>query len=74
MSVQKVKNPVPANVITQVFFRYAYGVPKETFRRWIGEGAQFPDRAPHNTGKNVIDDKDMAARQIFYSVSKVHAT
>jgi hypothetical protein len=62
VSLQKAKNPVPANVVTNSFLRYAYGVPKETFRRWIGEGAQFLERVPHNKSKNVIDDKEMAAK------------
>jgi hypothetical protein len=62
VSLQKVKNPVPANIVTNAYLRYAYGVPKETFRRWIGEGATFEKRVPHNKGKNVIDDKDMAKK------------
>jgi hypothetical protein len=62
VSLQTAKNPVPANVVTNSFLRYAYGVPKETFRRWIGEGGKFQKRVPHNKGKNVIDDKEMAKK------------
>ncbi len=51
VSLQKIKNPVPANVLTASFLRFAFGVSKEAFRRWMGE-----DR-----GENVIDDPKMAA-------------
>jgi hypothetical protein len=41
--------------------RYAYGVKKETFRRWMFQGAKFPERVPVNKGKTIIEDKAMAA-------------
>jgi hypothetical protein len=62
MSKQRLTNPVPANVLTASFLRYAYGVKKETFRRWMGQGAKFPERVPVNKGKNIIDDITMAAQ------------
>jgi hypothetical protein len=65
VSLQKVANPVPANVLTQSFLRYAYGVSKETLRRWLGEGAEFPHRVPHNKGRNMIEDFEMASK--YYS-------
>ncbi len=47
VSFQKIANPVPTNVLTQSFLRYAYGISKkETMRRWMGQGADFPDRVP----------------------------
>jgi hypothetical protein len=64
MSKQRLTNPVPANVLTASFLRYVYGVKKETFRRWMGQGAKFPERVPVNKGKNIIDDIAMA-RQYF---------
>jgi hypothetical protein len=60
MSKQRLTNPVPANVLTASFLRYAYGVKKETFRRWMGLGAKFPERVPVFKGKNIIDDIEMA--------------
>jgi hypothetical protein len=61
VSLQRVKNPVPSNVLPQSVLRFAYGVKKETFRRWIGDGPEFAPRIPHNKGKNVIiDDPKMA--------------
>jgi hypothetical protein len=62
MSKQRRTNPVPANVLTASFLRFAFGVKKETFRRWMGQGAKFPERVPVNKGKNVIDDITMAAQ------------
>jgi hypothetical protein len=64
MSKQRLTNPVPANSLTASFLRYAYGVKKESFRRWMGQGAKFPERVPVNKGKNIIDDIVMA-RQYF---------
>jgi hypothetical protein len=45
--------------------RYAFGVSKETFRRWMGEGHEFVKRVPFNKGKNVIDDPKMVATYII---------
>ena len=59
-SLQRLKNPVPENVLTSSFLRYAYGVKKETFRRWIGQGAKFPERIPVNKGKSIITDPKFA--------------
>ena len=59
-SLQKVKSPVPENVLTASFLRYAYGVKKETFRRWMGQGAKFPERVPVNKGKCIIKDAEFA--------------
>jgi hypothetical protein len=59
-SLQKIKNPVPENIVTASFLRYAYGVKKETFRRWMGQGSKFPERIPVNQGKNIIDDYTFA--------------
>jgi hypothetical protein len=59
-SLSKLSTPVPGNVLTQSFLMYAYGIPKETFRRWIGEGSEFPARIPHNKGKSVVDNFEMA--------------
>ncbi len=59
-SLQKIKNPVPENVLTASFLRYAYGVKKETFRRWMGQGAKFPERVPVNKGKSIITDAEFA--------------
>ncbi len=47
-SLQRGANPVPENILTAAFLRYAYGVKKETFRRWMGQGAKFPERIPVN--------------------------
>jgi hypothetical protein len=69
MSLQKVKNPVPVNVLTQSLLRYAYGVSKETMCRWLGEGPEFQPRIPHNKNKNVIDDVAMA--KIYFSPKKL---
>jgi hypothetical protein len=69
MSLQKDKNPVPVNVLTQSFLRYAYGVSKETMRRWLGEGPEYQTRVPHNKNKNVIDDVAMV--KIYYSPKKL---
>jgi hypothetical protein len=55
VSLQKIKNPVPENILTAAFVRYAYGVKKETFRRWMGQGAKFPERIPVNKGKSIIE-------------------
>jgi hypothetical protein len=60
VSLQKAKNPVPENVLSQSFLRYAYGIKKETFRRWIGQGSKFPERIPMNKGKNIIDHFEFA--------------
>ncbi len=51
VSLQKLKNPVPANVLTASVLRYAFGVSMETFRRWMDEGHEFVDRVPLNKGK-----------------------
>ncbi len=61
VSLQKIKNPVPSNVLTNSFLRFAFGVSKETFRRWMDEGREFVERIPFNKGENVIDDLKMAA-------------
>jgi hypothetical protein len=55
-SLSKASVPVPANVLTQSFLMFAYGIPKETFRRWMGEGSEYRERIPHNKGKSVVDD------------------
>ena len=34
------------------------GVKKETFRRWMGQGANFPERVP--VGKCIIKDAEFA--------------
>ena len=59
-SLSKAATPVPGNVLTQSFLRFAFGIPKETFRRWMGEGSVFPARIPHNKGKSIIDNIEMA--------------
>ncbi len=59
-SLQKIVNPVPENILTASFLRYAYGVKKETFRRWMGQGAKFPERIPVNKGKNIIEHIEFA--------------
>jgi hypothetical protein len=59
-TLQKIKNPVPENILTASFLRFAYGVKKETFRRWMGQGSKFPERIPVNKGKNIIDDHKFA--------------
>ncbi len=69
VSLQKVKNPVPANVLTNSFLRFAFGVSKETFRRWMGEGREFVERIPFNKGKNVINDPKMTA--IYFSPKRL---
>jgi hypothetical protein len=69
MSLQKVKNPVPVNVLTQTFLRYAFGVSKETMRRWLGEGPEYKPRVPFNKNKNVIDDMSMA--KVYFSPKKL---
>jgi hypothetical protein len=61
VSIQKAKQPVPENILTASFLRYAYGVKKETFRRWMFQGPTFPERVPVNKGKNIIADKAMAS-------------
>ena len=48
---------------------YAYGVPKETFRRWMGEGSEFPVTIPHNKGKSIIDNLEMA--ECYFSPLKL---
>ncbi len=69
VSLQKAKNPVPENVLAQSFLRYAYGIKKETFRRWIGQGAKFPERIPMNKGKNIIDHFEFA--EIYFKPRKL---
>jgi hypothetical protein len=69
VSLQKVKNPVPANFLTNSFLRYAFGVSKETFRRWMGEGCEFVERVPFNKGKNLVDDSKLAA--IYFSPKRL---
>jgi hypothetical protein len=70
VSLQKVKHPVPANVRTNSFLRYAFGVSKETFRRWMGEGREFVDRVPFNNGeKKLADDPKLAA--IYFSPKRL---
>lgn len=69
VSLQKVKNPVPANVLTNSFLRFAFGVSKETFCRWMGEGREFVERIPFNKGKNVISDPKMSA--IYFSPKRL---
>jgi hypothetical protein len=64
VSLHKVATPIPANVLTQSFLRYAYGVSREIFRRWMGEGSEFPARIPHNKGRNIIDHLDMAEKYL----------
>ncbi len=59
-SLSKLAVPVPGNVLTQSFLMYAYGIAKETFRRWMGEGSEFRERIPHNKGKSVVDNYEMA--------------
>ncbi len=59
-SLSKAATPVPGNILTQSFLRYANGVPKETFRRWMGEGSEFPVTIPHNKGESIIDNLEMA--------------
>jgi hypothetical protein len=59
-TLQKIKNPVPENILTASFLRFAFGVKKETFRRWMGQGSKFPERIPVNKGKNIIDDHQFA--------------
>jgi hypothetical protein len=59
-SLQKVQNSVTSNVLNQSFLRYAYGLPKETFRLWFGGGPEFQIRVPHNKNKNVIADPSIA--------------
>jgi hypothetical protein len=51
LSLHMVKNPVPNNILTQAYLRFAYGVSKETFRRWMEDGATFEPRVPHNKEK-----------------------
>jgi hypothetical protein len=69
VNFQRAKNPVPENVLSQSFLRYAYGVKKETFRRWIGKGSKFPDRIPMNKGKNIIDDYEFA--EMYFTPKKL---
>ncbi len=59
-TLQRIANPVPENILTAAFLRYAYGVKKETFRRWMGQGSIFPERIPVNKGENIIDDVNFA--------------
>jgi hypothetical protein len=59
MSLQKLVNPVPENILTASSLRYAYGVKKETFRRWMGQGAKFPERIPVDKEKNIIEHHEM---------------
>jgi hypothetical protein len=59
-SLSKAASPVPGNVLTQSFLRFAFGIPKQTWFRWMGEGAKFPTTIPHNKGKSIIDNIEMA--------------
>jgi hypothetical protein len=59
-SLSKLAVPVPGNVLMQSFLMYAYGIAKETFRRWMGEGSEFRERIPHNKGKSLVDNFEMA--------------
>jgi hypothetical protein len=59
-SLQRGKNPVPENIFTASFLRYAYGVKKETFRRWMGHGVKYQERIPVNKGKCIIQDVEFA--------------
>ncbi len=59
-TLQKIKNPLPENILTLAFLRHALGVKKETFRRWMGQGAKFPERVPVNKGKSIIEHSDFA--------------
>jgi hypothetical protein len=59
-SLSKAATPVPGNFLTQSYLRFAYGVPKETFRRWMGGGSEFPVTIPHNKGKSIIENIEMA--------------
>ena len=59
-TLQKIVNPVPENILTASFLRFAFGVKKETFRRWMGQGSKFPERIPVNKGENIIDDSIFA--------------
>ena len=59
-TLQRIASPVPETILTAAFLRYAYGVKKETFRRWMGQGSKFPERIPVNKGENVIDDVNFA--------------
>jgi hypothetical protein len=68
-SLSKAVNPVPGNVLTQSFLMYAYGVPKMTFRRWIGEGSEYPERIPHNKGKSIVENFEMA--QVYFTPRKL---
>ncbi len=63
-SLSKAASPVPGNPLTQSFLRFAFGIPKETFRRWLGEGSVFRSRIPHNKGKSIIDNFEMAETYI----------
>jgi hypothetical protein len=69
-SLSKLAVPVPGNVLTQSFLMYAYGIAKETFRRWMGEGSEFRERIPHNKGKSVVDNYEMATS--YFTPKKVH--
>jgi hypothetical protein len=59
-TLQKIGTPVPENILTASFLRYAYGLKKETFRRWMGQGSKFPERIPVNKGKNIIEHIEFA--------------
>jgi hypothetical protein len=47
--------------LTATYLRFAFGVSKETFRRWMGAGREYVEREPHNKGRTIIGDKKMAA-------------
>jgi hypothetical protein len=69
--LSKAATPVPGNVLTQSFLRFAFGIPKETFRRWMSEGLEFAARIPHNKGKSIFDNIEMVNEGLFYAEKAV---
>jgi hypothetical protein len=66
VSLQKRKHSVPEMFLTQTYLRWAYGVPKETFRRWnVGTKGEYVPQIPHNKGQTVLLNKDLASQ--YYS-------
>jgi hypothetical protein len=59
--------------LTQTYLRWAYGVPKETFRRWnVGTKGEYVQQIqiPHNKGKTVLLNKKLASQ--YYSARRLY--
>ncbi len=72
-SSSKRQNPIPSNILTATYLRWAHGTSKETFRRWKQAATgEYDIKILHNKGTTVFESSELA--QQYYSAKRLYVS